>query len=87
MGTTSMSGGKSGGQRANTTSASGRKTRSATSTTHRGSRVEPSHVTEQAREQRDKKSQAAAKPSKKSPSKPARKPSPKAAATTPRKKR
>lgn len=34
-----------GGQRTNTTSASGRKTRSATSTPHAASRMEPSHGT------------------------------------------
>jgi len=42
------------GQRTNTTSASGRKERSATSTSHGGSRVEPSHVLEHAREERAK---------------------------------
>lgn len=52
MGTSS----RAGGQRSNTTSASGRKTRSATSTSHKGSRVEPSHITEQSRETREKKS-------------------------------
>ncbi len=43
-----------GGQRNNITSSSGRKKRSPTSTSHSGSRVEPSHVTELARETRDK---------------------------------
>jgi hypothetical protein len=42
--------GKTGGQRTNTTSASGRKGRSPTSTAHTGSRVEPSHVNEKLRE-------------------------------------
>ncbi|MBS0195594.1 MAG: hypothetical protein JSR77_02445 [Planctomycetes bacterium] len=44
-----------GGQRNNITSSSGRKKRSPTSTSHGGSRVEPSHVTELARETREKK--------------------------------
>jgi hypothetical protein len=35
-----------GGQRGNITSASGKKARSPTSTSHKGSRVEPSHVHE-----------------------------------------
>ncbi len=49
---------KSNGQRNNTTSASGRKTRSTTSTSHKGSRVEPSHITEHGRSVREKKSAA-----------------------------
>ena len=57
---------KQGGQRSNTTSGSGRKQRSPTSTSHKGSRVEPSHVTELAREVREKKAiKAAKKPAKK----------------------
>lgn len=40
------------GQRTNTTSATGRKERSPTSTPHTGSRVEPSHGTQQARTKR-----------------------------------
>ena len=43
------------GQRTNTSSMSGRKVRLATSTTHTGSRVEPSKVTEHGREARAKK--------------------------------
>ncbi len=46
---------KPSGQRTNTTSASGRKQRSESSSPHRGSRVEPSHVTEKVRNVRDKK--------------------------------
>ena len=42
--------GMKGGQRGNLSSSSGRKQRSETSTSHKGSRVDPSHVTEQARE-------------------------------------
>ncbi|GEM_PF-2022366 len=42
--------GKSGGQRNNITSASGQKARSPTSTSHKGSRVEPSHVNDQVRD-------------------------------------
>lgn len=53
--------GKSSGQRTNTTSGSGRKTRSETSTSHSGSRVEPSHITEKSREVREKKIAATAK--------------------------
>jgi hypothetical protein len=47
---------KSGGQRSNMTSASGQKSRSATSNSHVGSRVEPSHVTEHGRQVKSKKS-------------------------------
>lgn len=55
-----------GGQRGNTTSASGRKERSTTSTSHKGSRVEPSHIVEKSRASRTKKaSQAGGKPKKK----------------------
>jgi hypothetical protein len=46
---------KNGGQRTNTTSGSGRKERSPTSPGHKGSRVEPSHLSNQASEERDKK--------------------------------
>lgn len=61
MGTT-----KSSGQRGNTTSASGRKQRSTTSTSHKGSRVEPSHIVEKTRESREKKAtRAGSKPKKK----------------------
>jgi len=58
---------KQGGQRGNTTSASGEKARSATSTSHKGSRVEPSHVAEHAKEVRVNKAatQAAKKTAKK----------------------
>lgn len=48
---------KSGGQRTNTNSASGRKERSATSVGHKGSRVEPSHETEKDRSETAKKAQ------------------------------
>lgn len=47
--------GKQGGQRTNTTSVSGQKANSPTSTSGKGSRVEPSHVTEKAREVRVQK--------------------------------
>lgn len=47
---------RAAGQRSNLTSSSGRKQRSPTSTAHRGSRVEPSHITEKARATRTKKS-------------------------------
>ena len=58
---------KQGGQRGNTTSASGQKARSETSTSHKGSRVEPSHVAERAKEERVSKeaTQAAKKAAKK----------------------
>lgn len=56
MGSTGQSKGKSGGQRTNTTSASGQKKRSPTSKSSTGSRVEPSHTTEKARTVREKKS-------------------------------
>jgi len=42
-------GNKGGGQRTQITSSSGRKERSPTSTSHTGSRVEPSHVHEKER--------------------------------------
>lgn len=48
-------GGKSGGQRTNTTSASGQKTRTAATPSGKGSRVEPSHLTEKARDVRARK--------------------------------
>jgi hypothetical protein len=48
-------GNKSGGQRTNTTSASGQKTRTAATPSGKGSRVEPSHVAEKAREVRVQK--------------------------------
>jgi len=43
------------GQRSNLTPSSGRKQRTPTSTSHRGSRVEPANVTEKARAARTKK--------------------------------
>lgn len=46
---------KQGGQRTNTTGASGQKRRSPTSTPHTGSRVEPSHVADRTREVRERK--------------------------------
>jgi hypothetical protein len=46
---------KPAGQRDNLSSASGRKERSATSASHTGSRVEPSHTTDKARELREQK--------------------------------
>lgn len=49
------------GQRRNTTSASGRKARSETSTSHKGSRVEPSHIVELKRATREKKAAATKK--------------------------
>lgn len=53
-------------QRSGAASASGRKSRSATSTSHKGSRVEPSHITDQKRSTRVKKAdKASKKPSKK----------------------
>jgi len=45
----------SGSQRTGAASASGRKSRSATSTSRKGSRVEPSHVTDNKRTTRAKK--------------------------------
>ncbi len=53
--------GNKGGQRTNNTSASGRKERSPTSRPHSGSRVDPSHTVEKAREDRAKKSATTAK--------------------------
>ncbi len=47
---------RSGGQRNNLSSSSGRKQRSPTTIAHTGSRVDPSHTAEQAREAREKKS-------------------------------
>ena len=47
--------GNKGGQRTNTTSASGRKERSPTSTPRTGSRVDPSHTVDKARTDREKK--------------------------------
>jgi hypothetical protein len=47
--------GKQGGQRGNLSSSSGRKQRSETSSSHGGSRVDPSHMTERARTEREKK--------------------------------
>ena len=58
--------GKQGGQRGNTTSASGRKERSPTSKSHKGSRVEPSHLLEHTREVREKKAAKAPSGKKKS---------------------
>lgn len=46
---------KPAGQRDTLTSASGRKQRSETMIAHTGSRVEPSHVIERARDTREKK--------------------------------
>ncbi len=46
---------KPAGQRDNTNSSSGNKIRSETSTPHKGSRQEPSHLTEREREIRAKK--------------------------------
>jgi hypothetical protein len=46
---------KGSGQRTNTTSASGQKANSPTSTAHKGSRVEPSHLKEQAKGVRNNK--------------------------------
>ena len=51
----------SGGQRGNLSSGSGRKERSPTSTSHKGSRVDPSHLTEKARDTRAKKVATAVK--------------------------
>ena len=51
---------KSAGQRGSLTSSSGRKQRSATSTSHTGSRVEPSHEVERVRVTRDTKTAAKA---------------------------
>lgn len=48
------SSGKHGGQRNDLSSASGRKERSPTATTNKGSRVEPSHTHEQVRDDRAK---------------------------------
>lgn len=61
MGSTGKSKGKSGGQRTNTTSASGQKARTAATPSGKGSRVEPSHITEKARAVREKKSSNASK--------------------------
>jgi hypothetical protein len=61
--------GKSAGQRVNINPGEGQKERSPTSTPHKGSRVEPSHVTEHTRETREKKTAAAQKVAKKSPKK------------------
>lgn len=47
---------KNSGQRTNLSGDSGKKVRSETSQPHKGSRLEPSHVTERQREDRDKKS-------------------------------
>lgn len=65
MGGSSRSGskGKSGGQRGNLASGSGRKQRSTTSTSHKGSRVEPSHTAE--RSHNDRARMAAGKAAKK----------------------
>ncbi|HEX2838796.1 MAG TPA: hypothetical protein VHN77_11805 [Phycisphaerales bacterium] len=43
------------GQKTGTNGPSGQKSQSATSTSHKGSRVEPSHITQQKREGRAKK--------------------------------
>jgi hypothetical protein len=72
MGTTS----RSGGQRSNLASSSGKKQRSPTSHGQTGSRVDPSHTTEHTREVREKKtvrqakSVAPATPAKPSPKNP-----------------
>lgn len=55
MAVSGNTGGQSGGQRQNLTSASGSKERSPTSSSHTGSRVEPSHGVDKAREFREKK--------------------------------
>lgn len=55
MAVSGTKGNKKGGQRTNTTSASGRKTRTPTTPSGKGSRVEPSHLTEKAREVRAQK--------------------------------
>jgi hypothetical protein len=55
--------GDRGGQRGNTTAAGGKKSRSPTSNSHRGSRVEPSHITDSARKARAKQA-AGGKPAK-----------------------
>lgn len=56
-----MAGVSKGGQRSNTTSASGRKERSPTRTPHAGSRSDPSHAVEKARGERAKKAAGAKK--------------------------
>ena len=64
---------RSGGQRSNLSSPSGRKQRSPTTIGHTGSRVDPSHTAEQAREARAKKSAQqpkAAAPTPTTPTKP-----------------
>ena len=48
------------GQRSNLTTG-GAKSRSPVSTSHKGSRVEPSHITKKSRDDREKKVAAAAK--------------------------
>jgi len=53
--------GMKGGQRGNLSSPSGRKERSATRSSPVGSRVDPSHVKELARETREKKAASALK--------------------------
>ncbi len=53
--------GMKGGQRGNLSSTSGRKQRSATRSSPVGSRVDPSHVKELAREKREKKAASALK--------------------------
>lgn len=55
MAVSGSKGNKGGGQRTNTTSASGQKTRTAATPSGKGSRVEPSHLTEKAREVRVQK--------------------------------
>ena len=61
MGSTGQSRSKSGGQRSNTTSASGQKKRSPTSKSSTGSRVEPSHTADKIRTVREKKASKASK--------------------------
>lgn len=55
MAGTGKTGGTEAGQRSNLSSGSGRKKRSPTSTSRKGSRVDPSHQIELKREQRAKK--------------------------------
>jgi hypothetical protein len=52
---------KGGGQRTNLSSTGGAKKRSATSTARTGSRVDPSHVAEKDRSEREKKTARAAR--------------------------
>ena len=61
---------RSGGQRPNLSSPSGRKQRSPTTIAHTGSRADPSHTAEQARETRIKKSAKQPQPLAAAPTKP-----------------